>query len=181
MENYAKENISTEQPSSCQEARLSRPYGDQEWPRSIETPPCQGPQEADAVPLLNTGFRLPKDNRLRRPREFQLVYKHGKRLHGDYVTLFLIPNDAGVQRIGITASRKGIGNAVARNRAKRLLREAFRLSTVQLGELEQNYDWVFNARRRLLEVKLDAPMQDLHRLILEVRKKEILSETGETK
>jgi ribonuclease P protein component len=181
MDKYAKKNISTEQPPSCEKARLSRPYGHQEWPRSNKTPPRQGPQEADAVPLLSTGFRLPKECRLRRSREFQLVYKRGNRVHGEFVTVFLMPNEWGRHRLGITASRKGIGNAVARNRAKRLLREAFRLSKKELSGLGKSYDWVFNARRRLLEVKLDAPLQDLRRIIEEVRKNETRHVTGETK
>jgi ribonuclease P protein component len=181
MDKYAKTNISTEQSSSCEEARLSRQNGHQEWPRGAKTPPGQGPQEADAVPLLSTGFRLPKECRLRRSREFQLVYKRGNRLNGEFMTVFLLPNEAGVQRIGITASRKGIGNAVARNRAKRLLREAFRLSKAELGALGRGYDWVFNARRRLLDVKMEAPLHDLRRIIAEVRKNEDRHVTGETK
>jgi ribonuclease P protein component len=181
MDKYAKKNISTEQPPSCQEARISRPYGDQEWTRRIEASPGQGPQEADTVSLLNSGFRLPKDSRLRRPSEFQLVYKQGKRINGEYVTVFLMPNELQTQRLGITASRKGVGKAFARNRAKRLLREAFRLSKTELGALTKSYDWVFNARRRLLNVKLEAPLRDLRRIIDEVRKTEIQTEVGETK
>lgn len=182
MDKYAEKNISTEQSSPCEEARLSRPHGDQEWPRNPEAPPRQRPQEADTVSLLSTGFRLPKENRLRRSSEFQLVYKRGIRINGEYVTVFLLSNTLGIQRLGITASRKGIGKAHARNRAKRLLREAFRLSKDELATLKNSYDWVFNARRRLLDVKLEEPMRDLHRLIEEVRKREIEEqETGETK
>jgi ribonuclease P protein component len=181
MDKYAKKNISTEQPPSCEEARISRPHGDQEWPRSAQAPPRQGPQEADAVSLLSSGFRLPKDSRLRRPGEFQSVYRTGKRINGEYMTVFFLPNELQTQRLGITASRKGVGNAVARNRAKRLLREAFRLSKTELGTLNKSYDWVFNARRRLLNVKLEAPLQDLRRLIDEIRKTEIQAEVGETK
>ncbi len=181
MDKYAKKNISTEQPPPREEARLPRPDGDQERPRHIEAPPRQGPQEADSTPLLSTGFRLPKECRLLRSREFQLVYKLGNRIHAEFTTVFLMPNSLGQHRLGITASRKGIGKAFARNRAKRLLREAFRLSKAELGELGQSYDWVFNARRRLLEVKLEAPLGDLQRIIAEVRKSELGAITGETK
>jgi len=181
MDKYAKKNISTKQPPPGEEARVSRPDGHQERPRSAETPPRQGAQEADAAPLLSSGFRLPKECRLRRSSEFQLVYKRGNRIHGEFMTVFLMPNGLGTHRLGITASRKGIGKAFARNRAKRLLREAFRLNKAELGTLDKSYDWVFNARRRLLEVKLEAPLGDLRRIIAEVRKNEVRSVTGETK
>jgi ribonuclease P protein component len=181
MDKYAKENISTEQPPSCEEARIQSAHGDQERSRSAQTPPGQGPQEADSAPLLGPGLLLPKENRLRRSSEFQLVYRRGDRVNGEYMTVFLLPNSLEIQRLGITASRKGIGKAFARNRAKRLLREAFRLSKADFSVLTIGYDWVFNARRKLLEVKLEAPLRDLRRMIEVVRKNEIAQLTGETK
>lgn len=181
MDKYAKENISTEQSSPCEEARFSRQNGDQERPRNFETPQSQGTQEIDSVSLLRAGFRLPKECRLRRSSEFQFVYKTGNRIQSEFMTVFFVANDAAVQRLGITASRKGIGKAFARNRAKRLLREAFRLNRAEFETLSKSYDWVFNARRRLLKVKMEAALQDLKRVIAEVRKSEVQSEVGETK
>jgi ribonuclease P protein component len=181
MDKYAKKNISTEQSSSCEEARLSRPHGYQERPRNFEAPQGQGTQEIDSVSLLRAGFRLPKESRLRRSSEFQVVYKAGDRIQSEFMTVFFVANDAGVHRLGITASRKGIGKAFARNRAKRLLREAFRLNRAEFETLSKSYDWVFNARRRLLNVKMEAALHDLKRVIAEVGKIESLSGAGETK
>ena len=62
--------------------------------------------------------------------------------------------------------------AVKRNRAKRLLREAFRLTAGELGGLRDGYDWVFNARRSILEVKAEAVMADLRRIISQVERNE---------
>jgi ribonuclease P protein component len=66
-----------------------------------------------------------KDRRVRRRAEFQHAFGVGTRTHGRYVTLVIVSNSTGSTRLGLVASRK-VGNAVARNRAKRLMREVFR-------------------------------------------------------
>ena len=63
--------------------------------------------------------------RVGRHAEFQEIYKQGARLRGRFMTLFVRPNTLGRARLGIAATRK-LGDAVRRNRAKRLVREWFR-------------------------------------------------------
>jgi ribonuclease P protein component len=177
MSNYAKENISTKQPSARQETRLPRAYGDQKRARRIETPPREGTQKINGSSLLD--FSLPKSARVRKPREFRRVYSEGKRFEGRFMTVFIVPSASGVQRLGITASKKAVGNAVQRNRAKRLLREAFRLSRAELNELETKFDWVLNARRNLLTVKLEKPLAEFRQIIGKVKIFESINKTGE--
>lgn len=177
MNNYAKENISTEQSSPRQEARLSCADGDQERSRRFETPPGEGTQSPDGQTLLN--FRLPKAHRLRKPREFRRVYEGGKRFEGRFMTIFIKPSETAFQRLGITASKKGVGNAVQRNRAKRLLREAFRLSRAELSELDTKFDWVLNARRSLLKVKLEKPLAEFRQIAAKVKVYETNLQKGE--
>ncbi|MEJ7860272.1 MAG: ribonuclease P protein component [Pyrinomonadaceae bacterium] len=122
---------------------------------------------------------MPKENRLRKPSEFRCVYEHGKRFEGRFVIVFLLPSETSFQRLGITASKKAIGNAVQRNRAKRLLRESFRLSKSELNDLDGKYDWVLNARRSLLRVKLDQPLDEFRKILEKVKNNELKLNKGE--
>ena len=109
---------------------------------------------------------------MRKSAEFRAVYGSGRRLDGRLVTAFVLPNRLEQHRLGITASRKMSRLAVHRNRAKRLLREAFRLTGSELDGLRSRYDWVFNARRLMIEQKADAVAADLRRIIAQIGRSE---------
>lgn len=165
--NYAEENLSTEQPPTRQKARLSRADGDQERPRGHQATSSKRTQEINGSPLL--GLSLPKDERLKKRADFLRVYDQGRRFEGRFMTVFILPADHGVHRLGVTATKKAIGNAVARNRAKRLLREAFRLSRPELDTIETKFDWVLNARRSLLYAKLEKPLDEFRAIAAKIK------------
>jgi len=105
---------------------------------------------------------------LRDTSEFQHVYRNGKRYEGVFITAFVIENQELSHRLGVTASKKALGKAVQRNRAKRLLRETFRSNETFLHGLARNYDWVLNAKSAVLHQKLDAPREELKGIIEKV-------------
>jgi ribonuclease P protein component len=85
---------------------------------------------------------LPKAARLRRRREFLQVQQRGRRLYAEEVLVLALETGGSRPRIGITVSSK-VANAVARNRVKRWVREAFRAVRGDLPPL----DLVVIARR----------------------------------
>ena len=111
-------------------------------------------------------------NYLRDSNEFQYVYRKGKRYDGKFITVFVISNGGLHHRLGVTASKKAIGKAVDRNRAKRLMREAFRTNGPSLCALSSRYDWVLNAKPTLLTVKLQSPAEEFAGMIDKVGKLE---------
>jgi ribonuclease P protein component len=76
---------------------------------------------------------FPKEERLRKRRDFDKVFKEGKAFRGTIFNAYILKNDLGHPRIGIVVGRK-FGGAVQRNRIKRLLRETYRLNKGLVGE-----------------------------------------------
>jgi ribonuclease P protein component len=76
-------------------------------------------------------FRFPRAHRLRRRAEFLHVQENGARVSTRHLLVLLTPrSNDDVTRLGVVASKK-VGGAVERNRAKRLLREAFRRNAAE--------------------------------------------------
>lgn len=82
-------------------------------------------------------------------REFQRVYSKGKSFVSPVLVSYVLKNRKNAVRLGITTSRK-TGNAVRRNRSRRVIREAFRSLCPQVGP---GYDLVFVARARTPLIK----------------------------
>ncbi|MBE6777241.1 MAG: ribonuclease P protein component [Ruminococcaceae bacterium] len=87
--------------------------------------------------------------KLKENRDFRRVYNKGKSFVCPYFVVYINKNRGDQPRLGITVSKK-IGNAVKRNRAKRVITAAF--STV-CPKIISGYDFVIVARTRILDVK----------------------------
>jgi len=85
--------------------------------------------------------------------EFVNLNRSGQRHHTKHFILILKENGLGITRLGLTVSRK-TGNAVKRNRVKRLIREFFRLNDTYFP---LGYDIVITAKK-------DASYLDLRKI-----------------
>lgn len=86
-----------------------------------------------------------KKNVLSGKQNFDQVYKYGKSIGHKYVVVFYKRNKLSYNRIAFLASKK-VGNAVCRNRARRLMKESVRL----MGDMSfTGYDIIFIARNTI--------------------------------
>lgn len=112
--------------------------------------------------------RLPKQERVRKRAEFSRMMTEGVRVDGDVVQAFwsvtgpLLENDPRANRAGFAAGRR-LGDAVRRNRLKRLLREAYRKNKDELSWM--NLSIVFVARSRALRCTAQEIEREVVRLL----------------
>ncbi len=140
-ESERETDFSAEQPSTAQDPRVPGEDEHQERPQRSQAPPRQGSQTIDR---LSAGQRFRPQDRIRKRSEYQAIYDKGQKISSGSFVLFVMRNDLGRPRLGITVTRR-IGGAVQRNRAKRLLREIFRRHRAELTSV----DIVINGRAGL--------------------------------
>jgi len=108
-------------------------------------------------------FSFPKSKRLVRGRQFKDVLDRGLRISDRVLTLYMAQNDCGYPRLGVSVG-KFWGNAVMRNRLKRLLREAFRQSQDQIPA---GFDYVLMISRRWGKSDKSGPKEAVKQLTFE--------------
>lgn len=86
---------------------------------------------------------------LKENREFRRIYSKGKSFVSPYIVTYVVKNRRNTVRVGITTSKK-VGNAVMRNRSRRIILAAFREI---LPDIKRGYDFVFVARHKTPFVK----------------------------
>jgi ribonuclease P protein component len=137
-------HISTEQPPSQEDPWLPCAHGDEERARHRAQSARQRPQASVGLNARQAGPApgfpdngLPRRGRLTKKSQFDAVHRRGTRSSDSLFRVLAIPNNEGRPRLGLA-----VGNAVKRNRVKRLVREYFRTTWRELPAV----DLVVNAR-----------------------------------
>lgn len=94
---------------------------------------------------------------MRRKADFDALYKKGRSVGDKYVVIFCRENGTPINRTAFLASKK-VGNSVARNRARRLMKESVRLSRENIGN---GFDLIFIARSTINGKKCGEVMRSI--------------------
>ncbi len=99
--------------------------------------------------------------RLRSRADFDRVRREGRSWSHRFLVLVACRNELGVTRVGVAAGKR-VGNAVVRNRAKRLMREAAR---VYYAQIAPGWDLVLIARNPIVPAKMQDVAAGLETLL----------------
>lgn len=112
-------------------------------------------------PLQIGNAKLIPGEMLRLKSEFNHVREHGKKFVGRYMLLISSPPTDDQLRFGIICGKKYSKKAVLRNRARRLLKESFRL--LKTGLIKKHC--VLIARQSMIREKLQNVQEDMMKLL----------------
>jgi ribonuclease P protein component len=132
-----------------------------------------GEQHRTSAPPASTGAgsrRFPRSAKLLKHAAFDQVYQLGRRIFSAHLTVFYLRRaemPAAGPRIGFTVGR-ALGGAVQRNRMKRRLREAVRIT---LARLTAPVDVVINPKRALLQADFVLIVAEIERAFAQIEQK----------
>jgi ribonuclease P protein component len=119
----------------------------------------EGQRDASVCRSDAQRFRLTKADRIRQSSDFRRIMRKGARYFTPHFHIRMLRNPLGITRLGITAGRKA-GNACARNRIKRRLREYFRLNR---DKMPSGTDIVFIASQEATTLETGQVFEELNR------------------
>lgn len=100
--------------------------------------------------------------KIKKSYEFKKVYSNGKSVANQFIVMYYMENNLGVNRVGYSVSKK-VGKSVVRNRIRRLLYESFRLLDI---ELKTGFDVIFVARWKIVEADFHSLKNSMRKLIM---------------
>lgn len=104
-----------------------------------------------------------REDLLTKTQQYTLVYDRGSSWISSSVVMKALPNGLNLSRYGISVSRR-VGNAVVRNRVKRLFREILRQAPLQTG-----WDIVFIARPAAASINYASLEKSINNLLAQAR------------
>ena len=107
------------------------------------------------------GQKFPREARLVRKGQYDVVYRNGKRRSSSHFTLFVRPNELPLSRFGFSI-KKALGGAVVRNRIRRRLREMVRCHQ---QEIPPGWDFVMHPKSSVAKAPMPALTAELLRLV----------------
>lgn len=139
-------HLSAEQPPPREDARFPDPHAHPSRARDLVSPPPQGPRAPHPLTFDVHATQVRR------------VFDVGRSLHSRRVVLFLAP---GSGEVAVVASRR-VGGAVQRNRARRILREAWREVAPTAGD---GNDVVIVAREAIRGAKTQDLVAEMNELL----------------
>ena len=112
---------------------------------------------------------------IKKTKNFKIVYSKGRQAVNAYFVLYAMPNNKGATHIGITVSKK-VGNAVTRNKIRRLVKESFRLMGARVVS---GYDIVIVARRAVSALPKEGRFRKVDKSLTSLLTRLNLVNTGE--
>ena len=88
-------------------------------------------------------FRLSKNRSLKNTSDIDAVFKSGQKISSELISLYYVKSSGKNLRFAFSVGKKSHNLASTRNRLRRLMKEAFRLSARELLEDIVDYDFVF--------------------------------------
>lgn len=107
---------------------------------------------------------MKKKHVINKNKDFCKAYKRGRYTASGVLVTYVVKNNLKMLRFGITTSKK-TGNAVKRNRSRRVIRAA--LSQIK-DKILSGYDVVFVSRKKTSEVKTDEVLESMRSQLLKL-------------
>ena len=105
-------------------------------------------------------------NKIKKSKDFSLIYNKSQKMHTKYAIIFIKENVNNEQRFGFVASKK-TGNAVQRNRIKRIFKEFVK---IHKNKFRENTDYIFVGKSVLKENIKNLKYKDIEKDIIKVIK-----------
>jgi len=109
---------------------------------------------------------LPKENRLKKKKDFQSISGKGKELRNGFLILKFLKNNLEISRFGFVVSKKISNKATIRNKVKRRLREILR---IYLPKIKLGYDLIFFTRKGIEEKKFQEIKEKVEYLLTKAK------------